>query len=733
MSADGKITHFVSFKEDITERTQADEDLRRAHEELAQTNLELQKASQVKSEFLANMSHEIRTPLNAIIGMTGLLLDTRLNNEQRSFSETVRASGEVLLTLINDILDFSKIEAQKLELENQSFTLRRCIEEALDLIVTKASEKRIELAYLVENDLPAHFVGDVTRLRQILVNLLSNAVKFTEHGEVMISVSGQLRDDHLYQLHFAVQDTGIGIPPDRVWRLFQSFSQVDASTTRKYGGTGLGLAISKRLSELMGGTMWVESQGVPGEGSTFHFTIMVQEDREQAAVEPTGHSELPQGLHVLIVDDNKTNREILQHYAQAWHMRSTSASSGREVLELLQGGASFDLAILDLQMPEMDGISLARAIRQMPKECSFPLVMLSSLGYREQPEVEALFAAYLTKPIKPSQLFDSLCLAINQKAPAQRKNFNQPADPFDREMGAHHPLRLLVVEDNSVNQTVALSLLGRIGYRADLASNGIEALDALRRQPYDLIFMDGQMPEMDGVEATRWIRKQWPAEEQPTIVAMTANAMQGDRERYLAAGMDGYISKPIHLEDVVKALLECKPHSAHGLGESAEEPAAAQQVEDGDMPYEGNLESAAEADEALAETPAAQVSERPPVDPSVLAAFQEMMGDDGREMVAQLVQLYLTDSPVLIMLMHSAFDSANFTDLHRAAHTLKGNCNQLGILPLAEISFELEKLARGNALDGAAELIAQIEQEYTRVEAFLRDAYCLEVTPGKAS
>ena len=722
LSEQGKITHLVSVKEDITERVLAEEELRRTHEELAQTNRDLEKASQVKSEFLANMSHEIRTPLNAIIGMTGLLLDTQLDEEQHSFAETVRSSGEVLLTLINEILDFSKIEAQKLELETQSFGLRRCVEEALDLIVTKASEKKIELAYLVETDLPPCFIGDVTRLRQILVNLLSNSVKFTEHGEVVIAVSGQLRDDHLYQLHFTVRDTGIGIPADRLWRLFQSFSQVDASTTRKYGGTGLGLAISKRLSELMGGTMWVESNGIPGEGSIFHFTILVPEDREQKETSRQIDLALPEGLRVLIVDDNKTNREILLHYTRAWRMLPTITSSGQEVLELLESGAKFDIAILDLQMPEMDGIRLAHEIQSRLGESAFPLVLLSSLGYREQKNEEAHFAAYLTKPIKPSQLYDSLSVAINQvlkhETGAQRMTFNHPVALFDREMGSHHPLHLLVVEDNSVNQTVALSLLGRIGYRADLASNGLEALDALRRQPYDLIFMDGQMPEMDGVEATSWIRKQWPPEEQPVIVAMTANAMQGDRERYLAAGMDDYISKPIHIEDMIRALQACQPRSEKRVAPAA---GAVQPAPEKAPPVE--------APPTPASAPITPELDGPlPVDLSVLRGFEEMMGDEGPEMVTNLVRLYLSDSPSLMVLMHTSLGTANFEDLRRAAHTLKGNCNQLGILPLADISQELEKLAKGHSLEGAEVLIEHIEREFTRVTNFLNAAYHLE--PG---
>ena len=683
-----QVTHFVAVKEDITQRRLASLELHRVHEELEQTNLELAKASQVKSQFLANMSHEIRTPLNAIIGMTGLLLDTPLNSEQRYFADTVRGSGEVLLTLINDILDFSKIEAQKMELEEQTFDLRRCIEEALDLTAPKASEKKIELAYVIENDLPVHMVGDVTRLRQILVNLLSNAVKFTEHGEVVVALQGALFEGSQYQLHFSVRDTGMGIPPDRMNRLFQSFSQVDASTTRKFGGTGLGLAISKRLCEMMGGNMWAESSGVPGEGSTFHFTILLHEAQDQIP-EPVVNQPVDlAGLRVMIVDDNRTNREILLRYLDAWKMVPTAYESGPQALEQLQSGAQFDLAILDMQMPEMDGVSLCRSIHDLLKEKTFPAILLSSLGYHRAEDDEAFFTAYLTKPIKPSILFDSLASSINRKSTVEKVNFVAPISSFDREMGQKHPLRLLVVEDNTVNQTVALSMLGRIGYRADIAGNGIEALQALERQTYDVVFMDGQMPEMDGEEATRQIRQRLPAERQPRIVAMTANAMQGDRERYLEVGMDDYISKPIRMEELVRALSTSQPLSAD--------------------PSSTEMQSVSESGQAA------------PVDFTALREFEEMMGEGGDEMVRDLVNMYLQNAAALIVEMQESKAQANFEVLRRAAHTLKGNSHQVGAVPLAEHCAELEKLAKASSLEGADALLTQIQAEYQRVNAALQ-------------
>jgi PAS domain S-box-containing protein len=558
-NAEGNIIGLVGISRDITIRKKVEEELWKTHEDLEQTNIELKRANQVKSQFLANMSHEIRTPLNAIIGMTGLLLGTELTNEQRDMTETIRTSGEVLLSLINDILDFSKIEAQKMDLESQPFDLRRCVEEALDLVTPRAHEKNVELTYSMDEGLPTIVVGDLTRVRQILVNLLSNAVKFTEKGDVNVSVTGQLRDHYKFLLHFAVKDSGIGIPVDRQSRLFQMFTQVDSSTTRKYGGTGLGLAISKRLSELMGGTMWVESSGIPGEGSTFHFTIIVGITAEDIT---TNDVTSLLGKKILIVDDNKTNREILTHVTASWSMKPTAVASGHEALALFDKGEEFDLAVLDMQMPEMDGLMLADEIKKRPQGKPIPLVLLSSLGYREAEAEKPRFAASLTKPVKPSNLFDALNTVLNRQAPV-RKRTAESSMNFTPEIGERHPLRILLAEDNVVNQKVALRFLEKIGYRADVAANGLEVIDALKRQTYDVVLMDVQMPEMDGEQATIEIRKQFSPEKQPRIIAMTANAIVGDREHYLSIGMDDYITKPVRLEDLVRALMES--HSLESL------------------------------------------------------------------------------------------------------------------------------------------------------------------------
>lgn len=530
--------------------------LEKAIVNLQQAKGEAERATKIKSEFLANMSHEIRTPLNGVIGMTSLLTDTHLTNEQEDFVVTIRKSSDALLTLINQILDFSKIESGKLELELIPFNLAHCVEEALDFLAAKAVTKKLELAYIFSDEVPRVVKGDVLRLRQVLVNLLGNAVKFTDSGDIFVSVElvGKIEDK--YKIQLSVKDTGIGIPKDKADKLFLPFSQVDSSTTRRYGGTGLGLTICKELVEAMGGKIWVESE--ENLGSTFYFTILVSAQEEFEDLTPRFvPSTSLKDKRVLIVDDNDTNRQVLMHHVISWGMKAYSVSNGPDALEWLAENEKPDIAILDMQMPDMDGNQLGCQIRKKYSLQQLPLIMFTSLGFKESPREEELFSARVSKPLKPSQMHDVLVVHL-QKETVQKETaavqVPQKTAPDQLQAVEDQPLRILLAEDNKINQKVALRMLARLGFKADVVGNGVEALDALAKNPYDLILMDIQMPELDGLETTKRIIEEY-GEERPKIVAMTANALKGDREHFLSYGMDDYISKPVNPEKL-KALME---------------------------------------------------------------------------------------------------------------------------------------------------------------------------------
>jgi PAS domain S-box-containing protein len=682
---EGEAPSFQAVARDLTQRKQIEKELKDARDVALES-------ARLKSEFLANMSHEIRTPMNGVIGMTGLLLDTELSGEQREFAETIRTSADCLLTIINDILDFSKIEAGKLEFEQVDFDLRYAVEGTVELLAERARQKQLEFASLIYRDVPTALRGDPGRLRQVLTNLIGNALKFTNQGEVIVRAEKESESEHDVTIRFSISDTGIGIDEAAQGKLFQAFMQADGSTTRKYGGTGLGLSISKQLVEMMGGEIGLTS--TIGAGSTFWFTARLE---KQATV---AGSALPlleslESLRVLIVDDNATNRKILSHQLSSWGMIHAEADSAIRGLELLRAAAErgerFDLAILDLLMPGMDGFSLARVIKSEPAIAAVPLVLLTSAGERGDGATAraAGIEAYLTKPVRQSQLFDCLTMVISKVPGATAALDSSSAIP--PQLITAHSLReakrmstklILLAEDNVVNQKVALRQLEKLGYRGDAVSNGLEALKALDCTPYDLVLMDCQMPEMDGYEATAEIRRREGAGRHTPIVAMTAHALAGDREKSIAAGMDDHITKPVKQEELGQVLARIF----------------------------------AAKDDCVA-APAKSEPVAPAVD---LKRLHEAMGDDPEEL-HEIVDIYLHQMSEGLARLNVAVQSGDAEQVNLIAHNSAGTSANCGMTAVVESLRLLERMGVENQLADAAVVCARLDIEFAQVRNFLAE------------
>jgi len=550
--------HVLVVFDDITEALQNRKSLERAAVEMQRLNEAVRYANDVKGQFFANMSHEIRTPLNGIIGTTELLIDTEMSEEQRRLIDMIRVSGSALLVVVNDIFDYAQIESNELVLEDESFDLSQCVEAAIRLVMPGALKKHLEIVCQIDPKLHSVWIGDMGRIRQILVKLLTNAIKFTERGEIAVAVSGEKQAEHSYRLDFSVRDTGVGIPPEQQGKLLQGTYAANGLAASVSGSTAIGLTLVKRLCEIMGGSLAVESKGVPGHGSVFRFSVMVKTDAhtERPLHDVAGESFA--GRKALVVDDNATSRELITRQLESWEMVPVAVASGSGALDWLKGPESFDVAVLDYEMPGINGLKLAETIRKLPNRQGLYLILLSPLGERAAGGDRTCIDACLFKPALASRLSHALSLAFSagRRLPAE-------AEPKSRDasFAAEHPLRILVADDNLLNQKVAVSLLAKLGYHADVVGDGVEAVEAVKRTPYDLVLMDIQMPSLDGEQAAIRIRKEVPAQRQPKIVAVTANVLMGDPERYLSSGMDEFIPKPIRLEQLAEVIRLAHPRS----------------------------------------------------------------------------------------------------------------------------------------------------------------------------